>query len=150
MQTLTIPIPQGYEIDSLDKATGVVKLKEKPKKLTERIKTVDDLLAANSLTRDQFNQSCIGLSDDEVAYRIIKMLARTLNEGWIPDWSNSSEYKYYPWFEMRGSSGFRFDDCDNWASHSYVGSRLCFKTRELAEHAAKHFTPEYERLMVIK
>jgi hypothetical protein len=83
---------------------------------------------------------------------IARAANRLANDGkeWFPDWTNYSEYKYAPWFEMRGSSGFRFYDCDDWYSYSLVGSRLCFKTRELAEHVGKKFQGLYKDFMVTK
>ena len=43
------------------------------------------------------------------------------NDGkeWFPDWTNSNEYKYTPWFNMNdssSSSGLSFDGCDVWYS----------------------------------
>jgi hypothetical protein len=68
---------------------------------------------------------------------------RVDNEGkeWFPDWGNWSEYKYQPWFHMGGSSGsgFACDDYYRWSARSHCGSRLCFKTRGGAKHAAEHF-----------
>src|SRR5262245_38676866 len=119
---INIEIPSGYEIDSFDKVTGKVTLKSKPREVTERIKTVEDVLADNGLTKDQFDRMCINLEPDEVAYRILKMLVKSLNEGCTPNWKNSNEYKYYPYFEMDGSSGFRFDDIVAWSSTSRAGS----------------------------
>lgn len=149
MQTLKVQIPDGFEIDSFDKSSGEIKIKPKPAKITDRIKTVEDVLNYHGITASQFEQQCQGLSHDEVNYRIIKLLAVALNEGWVPDWTNPNQYKYFPWFEMAGSSGFRFDDCVSWGSGSDVGSRLCFKSRELAEHAGKHFTDQYRKFMSI-
>src|SRR5688500_13359184 len=105
MQTLKIEIPNGFEIDSFNQSTGEIKFKEKPKKVTERIRTVADVLADNGFSKEGFDEWCEGLDTDEIAYRILKLLAKSLNEGWLPDWGNSNEYKYYAWFEMRGSSG---------------------------------------------
>jgi hypothetical protein len=149
MQTLKIEIPTGYEIDSFDKSTGDIKFKPKPKQVTERIMTVGDILADNGLTHDQFSKMCDGLDQDETAYRLLKLLAKSLNEGWTPDWKNSSQVKYYPYFEMESSSGFRFYDGDAWGSYSFVGSRLCYKTRELAEHAGNQFLAIYRSFMVV-
>jgi len=149
-QTLKIQIPDGFMIDSLDAASGELKIKPKPKTITERIKNIADLLSENGLTQNQFDQQCAGLSEDEVAYRLIKMLVKSLNEGWTPDWDNDRQPKYYPWFYLAGgSSGFRFLGCANWVSTSTVGSRLCFKSSELCEHAAKHFTEVYKKFMTI-
>lgn len=149
MQTLKIEIPKGFEVASFDEKTGEIKFKEKPKSVTERIKTVADLLADHKVTQHDFDHSCRGLTEDEINYRLLKMLTNSLNEGWKPDWNNHNENKYYAWFEMGGSSGFRFSDCVGWHSGSDVGSRLCFKTYELAQHASKHFTDVYKKFMVI-
>jgi hypothetical protein len=150
METLKIEIPTGFEIDSFDKKSGEIKFKAKPKNVMERIKTVADVLIENNVSPDDFDEECEGLTSDEKAYRILKLLAKSLNEGWVPDWNNSSEYKYVPWFYMDGgSSGFRFNVFVAWNSSSDVGSRLCFKSRELAEYAAKNFTEVYKRFMII-
>lgn len=149
METLKVQIPEGFTFDSFDPATGLMKLKEKPKNVMERIKTVDDLLAARNFTKELFDKQCAGLHEDVKAYRILKMLAEVLNEGWKPDWNNHNEAKYYPWFEMGGSSGFRFYDFGFWSSLSHVGSRLCYKSSELAEYAGKQFEPVYKQFMII-
>lgn len=147
MTTLKIEIPKGYMIDTVDNESGEVKFKPLPKDVISLVKTVEDLLAEHGLTKEEFDEQCKGLSPDEVAYRIIKMLVIALNEGWVPDWNDSDQYKYFPWFYMGGSAGFRFNVCDSW--DSYVGSRLCFKSRELAEHAGRHFTEVYKQFMII-
>lgn len=150
-QTLKITPPSGYEIDSCNIASGEITFREKPKVVTERIKTVDDVLKDHGLSREQFDKLTQGLEPDEASYILLKMITSSLNEDWTPDWNNSSEYKYAPYFDMRnGSSGFRFDDYAAWLSYSHVGSRLCFKTKPLAEHAAKHFIDVYRQFMVIE
>ena len=151
METLKIEIPKGFKIASFDQETGEIKFKEKPKDVMERIRTVADLLADQGLTQDQFDQQCKGLSSGEKAYRILKLLFKSLNEGWEPNWSNSNEVKFIPWFEMGGASGFRYyGGCDGWRSNSSVGSRLCFKSRALADHAGKYFISTYKQFMIIE
>ncbi|MEM8564916.1 MAG: hypothetical protein AAGF85_00550 [Bacteroidota bacterium] len=149
METIKIEIPRGYEVESFDRNSGELKLKEKPKPVTERIKTIDDVLADQDLSTTDLDEWKNVLTEDEVAYRLLKLLAKSLNEGWEPDWDDRSQYKYYPWFEMGGSSGFRFFDYDFWLSCSGVGSRLCFKSRKLAEHAATAFQDLYKDYMLI-
>jgi len=148
-QTLKIQIPWGFEIDSFDKQSGEIRFKEKPKPAMERIKTISDLLADHGYTHERFDKLCADLSADEKAYRLLKLLAVSLNEGWTPNWSNYNEYKYYPWFELDGSSGFRYGGYDRRHSGSAVGSRLCFKSRELAEYAGKQFIEVYKQFMLI-
>jgi len=149
METIKIEIPKGYMVDSFDKQTGEIKFKEKPKNVIERIKTVADILADNGITQEEFDMNCIGLEKDEVAYKLLKLLAKSLNEGWVPDWNNDNQYKYVAWFWMGGSSGFRCYDYAVWGSHSSVGSRLCFKSRELAKYAGKQFTEVFKQFMII-
>lgn len=146
-QTHTIPIPEGHFIDTVDKQTGEVTYKEKSKH--ECIRTVADVLADNGLTQEQFDEQCKGLEADEVAYRIIKLLAKSLNQGWTPDWNDEDQWKYYTWFYMGGSSGFRYDDYGLQHSNSNVGSRLCFKSAELAKYAGETFTEVYKQFMLI-
>jgi hypothetical protein len=82
---------------------------------------------------------------------IAKAANRLANDGKIykPDWNNDDEYKYYPWFEMGGSSGFRCGDFGHWLSFSDVGSRLCFKSSEVATHIGKQFEALYKQYFVI-
>lgn len=77
---------------------------------------------------------------------IARAANKVANKGkeWNPDWNNYNQWKYYPWFEMGGSSGFRFFGYAYWASHSYVGSRLCFISREVADYIGKQFTNMYK------
>lgn len=83
-------------------------------------------------------------------YKLI-IIAEALNEGWKPDWSNWDEYKYYPWFEYdKARSGFWFvtstwaDTCTN-----STGSRLCFKTKALAEYIGKQFEELYNEYFLM-
>lgn len=75
----------------------------------------------------------------EAQYKML-VITEALNEGWKPDWDNANEYKYYPWFVMSPSS-FAFSYSDYGSSIAYAGggSRLKFKTRELADYASKQF-----------
>lgn len=152
MQIIKIPVPPGFEIESFDKLSGEVKLKAKakPKDVFERIKSIDDVFADNDLTRGQFDIQCKELETDERAYRLLKLLTKSLNEGWVPDWNNENEAKYYPWFYMGGSRGFRSYVCGHWISGSGVGSRLAFKSSKLAEYAGTQFIEIYKQFMTIK
>jgi hypothetical protein len=76
-----------------------------------------------------------------IAMAKLIIIVQALNEGWVPNWNNDNEYKYYGWFDMEkeknNPSGFRLYGVDSYCSCSDVGSRLCFKSRELAEYAFK-------------
>jgi hypothetical protein len=149
METLKIQIQKGFEIDTFNKATGEIKFKEKSKDVLERILTDEDVLADNGYTLDSFNLACSDLEEHEKAFRFLNLLAKSLNQGWKPDFDNSSQYKYQPYF-LGGSSGFRCGGCGAWYSASAVGSRLCFKESRLAIHAGEKFTKWYKEIIVIK
>ncbi|WP_353166740.1 hypothetical protein [Empedobacter brevis] len=153
---LTDIIPEGFIIESLNENKTAINLKEIPKDIKERINSIETAISE------------LGEDDEDVkAFRVIEnlpipkhiiaqlqlvIIAKALNEGWTPDWSDSSQYKYCPWFDMENSSsgGFVFDDYDYWSTLSVVGSRLCFKSRDLVEYAGKQFKDIYEEYFVIK
>lgn len=74
-------------------------------------------------------------------YKLI-VIAEALNEGWKPNWQDSDEYKYYPWFDMSNPAGVGYSYTYNTASNAYAnfGSRLCLKNRELAIYFGQTFT----------
>lgn len=74
-------------------------------------------------------------------YKLI-VIAEALNEGWKPNWQDSDEYKYYPWFDMSNPAGVGYSNAANAASitHAHFGSRLCLKNRELAIYFGQTFT----------
>ena len=83
----------------------------------------------------------------------LMVIAEALNEGWTPDWSNGEWDKWHPWFDMDDSSSagrFSFGVAVNRGSLSSVGSRLCFKSEELAEYAGTQFLELYRELFVIE
>jgi len=88
--------------------------------------------------------------DATIAHAKLVIIAEAMNDGWKPDWTNGQWDKYYPWFDLSSGSGLRYDDCDHRRSTSDVGSRLCFKSRELAEYAGKHFKKLYEQYFLLK
>ena len=81
-----------------------------------------------------------------VAHYKLVIIAEAINEGWKPNWDNWDERKYYPWFNMSSSSGagLSYDGFGRWGTGSGVGSRLCFKTWELAEYIGKTFIDLYK------
>ena len=84
---------------------------------------------------------------------IAEAINKIENEGesWTPDWSNHSEYKYYPWFDMGSPSGvgFSFGVGAYWSSDSDCGSRLCFISRSAAMYAGEQFEEIYKEYFVM-
>jgi hypothetical protein len=148
---MKIDPPKGYKFQSVDQSTGAINLVEIPKDIKERIKTFVDVLIVLNIDGNEFVELTKNLPADELAYKQVKLMVEAFNEGWKPDWTNSSEGKYYPWFKMGSSSGvgFSFHGYDCWHTISRVGSRLCFKSSELAEYAGKTFESIYKDFLTL-
>ena len=122
------------------------------------VKTFEDACKVEKLDAKKvipdFKNYPVGYRKAMIAHAKLIIIAHALNRlgnngrQWKPDWNNYDQYKYYPWFEMGGSSGFRYLVYDGWFSLSLVGSRLCFKSRELAEYAGNQFTEIYKQFML--
>jgi hypothetical protein len=84
-----------------------------------------------------------------VAFYKLTIIIRALNEGWEPDWKNWNEYKYYNYFYMRSASCFVYSYTTYAIADTSFGSRLCFKSRELAEYALSQFKELYLQYLLI-
>lgn len=100
----------------------------------------------------------VPVDDDEEgvnAFFQISTIRKLFNDGKDADWSNPSEYKYYPWFRViedkKKPSGFglSYYVYGRTNAHSCVGSRLSFNTSEKAVFAGKTFISIYEKLHLI-
>lgn len=114
-------------------------------------------------------------TDDILAFAKLRVIAEALNEGWKPKF-DGDECRYYPWFyiytkkeyeeldedekkECRvvgrsisgayafGGVAFAYAGYASSCSSTYFGSRLAFKTRELAEYCGKQFIDIWERFL---
>lgn len=106
---------------------------------------------------------------DVLAFLQLRIIAAALNEGWKPKFTED-EWRYYPWFfictkeewekmtpqqksRVVGRSGGHANACGGLvfanavsassSSNSYYGSRLAFKSEELAKYAGKQFIEIY-------
>ena len=64
------------------------------------------------------------------------MVVAFYNKGWIPDFKNSEELKYYPWFRMYKFS-FSHVACFNLSST--ISRRLLFKKEEDCREAVEKY-----------
>lgn len=133
----------------------------KSKDITERIKTFED--ACNELGIEHpfvrsynhwMNYGVYNQPDIE-AYLKLRIIVAALNEGWTPQFKKD-EWRYYPWFKfytqkeidkMREEEASRVVYRSDYYAYAYIGSRLTFKSRELAEYAGKQFTELYADYM---
>lgn len=70
----------------------------------------------------------------------MSIICKALNEGWEPDWDNSDEPKYYPYFNM-SPDGFALIGSGRSTTLATAGgaSNFRLKTAELAEYCGKQF-----------
>ena len=114
-------------------------------------------------------------TEDIIAFAKLRVIAEALNEGWTPKF-NGDEYRYYPWFYIYTKAEYEELDEDekkdcrvvgrsdghasadggvvyssaniaSSLSYAYSGSRLAFKTRELAQYCGKQFIDIWERFL---
>lgn len=174
---ITIPVPDGKRAEWINGVLTLVdeqKVDNRP--VTERIKTFTDACNAlgdeHPLVKEYLKVADGNIIlDDLYAYLKLRIIVAALNEGWEPKFEKG-ERRYYPWFylytkeqydelddEEKGRcvlrfgthshSGFVYCLAYNDASYSSTndGSRLAFRTRELAAYAGRQFTEEWADFM---
>ena len=70
-------------------------------------------------------------------------------DGFVPDFSDWNQYKWYPWFKYdKDAAGFVYAHTLDTPSTApaYFVSRLCFKTAKRAEQFGKQFTHLYNKV----
>ena len=74
-------------------------------------------------------------------------------DGFVPDFSNANQYKYYPWFVYdKDAAGFvcAITTCTASAATANFGSRLCFKTANRARQFGEKFADLYNQVFLFK
>ena len=73
-------------------------------------------------------------------------------DGFVPDFSNSNQWKYFPWFTYNNdAAGFVCANANLSATYApaYFGSRLCFKSESRAEQFGKQFAHLYNKVFLL-
>lgn len=127
--------------------------------ITDRVKTYEDACKVLGVEPiNEQNAKAQGFRSDEIARRKLETIAAALNEGWKPDWNNTDQYKYYPYFYIqenakgKGSAGLSYATTyyAAAATSAHFGSRLCFYASRLARYASNQFTDLYEQILIEK
>ncbi len=104
-------------------------------KITDRIQNWQDVLDVSGIDPKTMLPRP-GETDDELAYREWKLIAKVYNEGVELDASDTGQTKWFVWGNIvkdkTKPSGFGLssDAYVTWLTLSIVGVRLCFKNRE--------------------
>jgi len=136
--------------------------------IRERIKTLDDAVAY--LGEDnpfvKVYNATKGKDIDIIAYTKMRIIAAALNEepkGWRPKYQdkdgNGGEYRWYPYFRAVIFGGYASNGARaglayagtcyafSYASAPY-GSRVCYKSEELAEYSGQQFKDIWEEYLL--
>ena len=142
----------------------------KPVDVKERIKTFADAAKAVGIEDpEEWEEQYSDLEPDVLAYFKLRIITKALNEGWEPKFT-VGEYRWFPFFVLYtkdeidkmdektrtrvvrrshyysntyGGVACVNADYDSSYTSSDNGSRLAFKSEELAEYAGKQFTEIY-------
>jgi hypothetical protein len=86
-----------------------------------------------------------------IAIAQLNFIREVANAGWEPNWGDSNQPKWYAYSKKSTSgSGFSFHGVDSWNANTYAGSRLAFKSSELAEWSGKTFSKQYNDFFSLK
>ena len=123
----------------------------------------DFIVAEKTLSGDYISLGDVARLVEDINPRHIKALIAlnelfTIAEAWnkadnfIPDFSNASQYKYYPWFVYDKDAARFVSVYANYAA-SYVaasfGSRLCFKSANRAKQFGEMFQDLYNQVFLL-
>ena len=121
-----------------------------------RVKSYEEAcerIGVEPLTEERIK--ALELRPDEVARKKLEVIAAALNDGWSPDWNDTNQYKYFPYFYIeprkRGAPAGLSCPITNHAASAtsaHFGSRLCFNDPETARYAGRTFTELYEQLLL--
>jgi hypothetical protein len=125
----------------------------------DEIKCFEQALMVSPATEDEIyilkHPGTSNAAKASVAHTKLSIIARAMNklnnngEEWVPDWTNSNQYKYYPWLEYKAGSGFSSSLYVYGSTTTLVGSRLCFMTSDMAKHAGTQFNDLYNQLFTL-
>lgn len=133
--------------------------------VTDRVKTFEDACREVDIDPTQYISKYDGEAADVIAYMKLRVICKALNEGWTPRFVEG-EWRYFPYFflytdkeirnmskeeksrvvcrssdaaDANGGVSFAYANYDSAYVYAFVGSRLAFKTEELAEYAGRQF-----------
>lgn len=141
MKTIKIEVPEGYEIDRVNSTIDNIVIKK-----IGKIETVED--ACNELGETDEQVKILRLLEQnnipekEIAVQQWKVIVKALNKGWVPDFNNTDQRKYYPWFNLQG--GVSLYSVSYVSQSSFVPPYFLFKDEETVRYAISQFSSVYK------
>lgn len=124
--------------------------------VTERIRSFEDACEEQGLDPVEalpYKGRPVNPDQEAVeAYAKLIIIARSLQDGWVADYADEDQRKWYVWFEYKpAKKGFVVAD----ANYSYtnadtdVGSRLCFADEKTARYFGEQFLDLHNTVLLI-
>lgn len=123
------------------KETEITLTKEQLKQI-ENSNPMQKVFEYHNTTEEKFNKLYKDVSEFAKAQEIERRIVNFYNKGEQPDWDNSNQYKYYPYFYL--GKNFSCNSYFSWISYSFVSARLCFLRKEDLLEAVEVFKEQYE------
>lgn len=149
MREITIPIPEGFKVESFDLQTGKMKLAPKPLDPVGRIETFEEVCAEAGVEPEDYETDSLDPKEIVLAqiWRIM-LIVEVFNQGEEIRMDDPNQKKWRPWFDHTTESGFRFDDSDfSFANAgSVLGPLLSFKDQRTSDYVGKTFLQEFKKI----
>lgn len=133
MKTIKIEI-NGKEVE--------ITLTKEQLKQIESKNSMQKIYEYYNTTEEKFNKLYKDVSEFAKNQEIERMIVSFYNKGVQPDWNNSNQYKYYPYFNL--GKNFSYDYYYRWHSDSVTSARLAFLRKEDLLEAVEIFKEQYE------
>jgi hypothetical protein len=117
-------------------------------KIEDRIQSIEDVCQILGVDPEDAWDEDID-TPDEIAYKQMKLITRAYNQGWVPDFNNTSQPKWHAWWYLN-NPGFRLGGAVSPGTSTLVGARLEFQHESHAKDAAEKFKPVYEVFFKLK
>lgn len=112
--------------------------------ILERIQSYEDICFETGdrvLTLEDFP---IKNAKRQLAYHKLMVISEFLNEGWIPDFKNRNQYKYFPWFQKQSNGSWMLrSSALVYGGGAGLGFGLYYKDEKIALFAGKTFLDIY-------
>lgn len=94
-----------------------------------------------------YSEVCKELKEKEETcpYKKVKQLEKLFNQGWIKDWINKDQYKYYPYFTINEFGRLVFRG-SGYGYASFGGEVGFYKDKQTSDHIGKNFISIYEEI----
>ena len=114
---------------------------------TDKVKTALVIVYGKRLGILSFDNVCkqLGVENNNQlsSFEKLKLISKVANQGWYPNWHNTNEYKYLPYFKMV-KGVFSFSIVNYNITRMTVPSALLYQSSDLAYFIGVYYFDLYE------